>query len=331
MEEKEMRFRSRRARLCAVMAAAVCVCVVGAQSIAQSASNKNMKLRVGYTLAPVSLIPYVAQDKGFFKENGLDVTLTGKPSFGGEMPAIGKQYDIIFGSTAELLTFTAKGGDPIVVAGSEVLPKELALKTPNTMVPKGINSLKQLKGKTIGTVGVGRSQLWVAMCIALKRAGLNPKKDVKFLEVPFANQVDAVKSGRIDVAIGVPPYLNQMKASGLVPLNNVLASVSTPTLAGFFVGKRSATKKNPKAYAAFRRSYIEALNYLKANPAYSQQTLMKVLNLPASAAKAPYYANVQPTLKNKWITNWIVPMERIGLVKKGKLSKKRSYVFSKNK
>ncbi|TAL76431.1 MAG: ABC transporter substrate-binding protein [Burkholderiaceae bacterium] len=81
------------------------------------------------------------------------------------------------------------------------------------MSDSGINTMQDLKGRTIGVVGLkDATQFWAS--VALTKAGLDPKTDVTFAQVPFPLQGEALRTGIINVATLVQPFFSMEQSKG---------------------------------------------------------------------------------------------------------------------
>ncbi|MEH7254726.1 ABC transporter substrate-binding protein [Neobacillus niacini] len=82
-----------------------------------------------------------------------------------------------------------------------------------TLKDSEINDIKDLKGKTIGLSDFkSPTDMWVRN--ALRTAGLDPDKDVKYAITPIPAMTDAVKSEKIDVGMFPQPFGAAAEASG---------------------------------------------------------------------------------------------------------------------
>jgi ABC-type nitrate/sulfonate/bicarbonate transport system substrate-binding protein len=76
-----------------------------------------------------------------------------------------------------------------------------------------IKTLADLKGKTIG-INVIKGGTQAPLDLALRRAGLDPDRDVKLVEVSFPLAEDALRSGRIDAVNMNQPFAARAEAKG---------------------------------------------------------------------------------------------------------------------
>jgi len=145
-------------------------------------------------------IPWYAFEKGIFKDNGLEVDL--QSINGGTQTSaalLGGSIQIGQFGGAEALSANAGGADLVVVANlAPVYPYKL-------YVQKGIKTVADLKGKTIGVSNAGGSSD-IATRAALKNAGLDPDKDVLIQAVgSHANRTLNLLNGTIDAGVDDPP------------------------------------------------------------------------------------------------------------------------------
>ncbi|WP_162826882.1 ABC transporter substrate-binding protein [Pseudolabrys taiwanensis] len=141
-------------------------------------------------------------------------------------------------------------------------------------VDGGPNSIKDLKGKTIGILSYRTGvELWARQ--ALKTAGLNPDTDVQWAVVPFSAAADAVRSGRVAVAAAVEAFAQPALAKGDlkvvftsktgVPFDEELIVVNA---------KPSFLKQHPAAVKAFLSDLAGVTKYLAEHQTEGRQALL---------------------------------------------------------
>ena len=137
----------------------------------------------------------IAQEKGFFKEQGLDVQIVAPadPSDTAKMVAIGKAT-VGIGSDPELLLLINEGL-PLVRMGA-LIDQPLEAVTANAAAD--IKTLHDLKGKTVG-YSIGGIEK-VILSIMLRNVGLT-LNDVTLVNVHY-DLVEALLSTRVDAITG---------------------------------------------------------------------------------------------------------------------------------
>lgn len=135
---------------------------------------------------------YVAQERGFYKKNGLDVNLVFIPSTTtGVASLLAGDVQIGNASGGGVASAVVAGADLVMVACFlNSLPYEL-------VVQESIKSAEELKGKSIGISRVG-SASDVAARALIKGLGLEPDKQVPIMQVGGpAERAAAFRTGRI--------------------------------------------------------------------------------------------------------------------------------------
>ncbi|MEV0825621.1 ABC transporter substrate-binding protein [Nonomuraea rubra] len=203
---------------------------------------------------PVSL--YIANAKGFFKEEGL--TVTPKVITGGAaaIPAI-ENGSLDISQTNYVSTFLA------VSQGKKIkLVADMYQAAPNTfniMVPKDspIKTVADLKGKTV-LVNNLKNIATLATTSQLKVAGL-AETDVKFVEKPFPEMGNAIVSGQADAGWITEPFItaNQSQHGFRKLADTMTGQTADLPIAGWMATEEWASKY-PKTLAAFQRAIAKA-------------------------------------------------------------------------
>ncbi|MBA2295118.1 MAG: ABC transporter substrate-binding protein [Actinobacteria bacterium] len=173
--------RKRRAYL-----AAACVAVLAslvAAGFAAGGSSRTEATKVTVQLKWVTQAQfagfYAAQEKGYYKQLGLDVTIKlGGPDIIPEQVVLGRQAEFGVNWLPSLFSNREGGNDLVNIA-------QLYARSGTTEVTwkdSGLNSIKKLEGKKYGVWIFGNEFEQQA---ALVKAGLDPKKDVTLVKQNF--------------------------------------------------------------------------------------------------------------------------------------------------
>ncbi len=170
------------------------------------------KLKVGYLPTSGHLLYFVAKEKGFFQQEGLDVELARFTNSGEGLTAIktGKLDAGSFGTSAPL-AFIAKGADFTIFGGQMGEGHGLIAKPEKA---ERFKDLKNFRGATIGAVRLATGD--VVFRAALHEAGIDWKKDltIKEFDSPAA-VMEAVKKGTLDAGLVWIPYFTLAEKQGL--------------------------------------------------------------------------------------------------------------------
>ncbi|TCR61345.1 ABC transporter substrate-binding protein [Bosea sp. BK604] len=198
----------------------------------------------------------IAQEKGFFRDEGLDVELiqAGQSSKAAQQVMAGVAQ---FGSSSMVDAFRAidGGGDLVIFMNS------LAQGIHSLVAAKNIKSVADLKSKRV-MVG-GQKDItglwWYAMARNFK---LDGTKDVDLLfSGSTANRTAALASGGIEASVLSPPNSFQLIDKGFTDLGPVAGYLGEFPMMVYHVNKTWAASNNDKI-AAFIRAHNRAVTFL---------------------------------------------------------------------
>lgn len=272
----------------AVASAALLALTVGA-----SAQDKPIPLKVG-TLKQGSLTNvWAAKQAGLFAKNGLDVELI---EFRNGNEAIAAQrggnVDLVLTIPGTAMVARERGFDLLLVIGNENSQAQ-APDTGSIVVRKdsSIQSLKDLKGKTIAISGT-HTQKTVAIQSLLKRNGVGPD-DFKFIEMPYASQVDALRGKQVEVVASLDPWTTLFRNSDFARIlaYDYLESLPQQPIGGWY-GRADFVAKNGEAMKRFAQSICDSADHMAADQQRARKYIADYTGLDA--------ALVQETPVNKW-------------------------------
>jgi NitT/TauT family transport system substrate-binding protein len=198
----------------------------------------------------------VAQEKGFFKDEGLDVewVQSGQSSKAAQQVMAGVAQ---FGSSSMVDTFRAiDGGGQIVI-----FMNSLAQGIHQLVAAKNIKSVPELKSKRV-IVG-GQKDItglwWYAMG---RHYGLDPVKDVQLLfSGSTSNRTSALAAGGVDAAVLSPPASFQLIDQGFTDLGPVAGYLGEVPMMVYHVNKAWAAANKDKVLA-FIRAHNRAVRFI---------------------------------------------------------------------
>jgi ABC-type nitrate/sulfonate/bicarbonate transport system substrate-binding protein len=138
-----------------------------------------------------------------------------------------------------------------------------------------VKSVKDLKGGTIGVVGIKTAtDLWARAGIL--NAGLVPDVDVKVVPMAFPAIGEAVRSGKVTAGTFVQPFYSaEMAKGGLRKLFTATEAVGYDhELLDIFFSEKFL-KANPDAVRAFLADYVAVTKYYLANTEQAKTDLHK--------------------------------------------------------
>lgn len=185
----------------------------GAGTSVTNAGGKSQELtKVRFANLAVGLdsIPHMlAVEKGIFAKYGIDLQVVNFPKGGAEATAGVASGQVDMGSY----------GTPILTGISRGLPIKIVASPPVKDIPfvlvgkKGINSVQELKGKTVatGALGGGSHQSFLKI---LAGNGLR-ESDVKVVSTGGTDAELILRSGKVDAVITSEPLVTKLEKDGV--------------------------------------------------------------------------------------------------------------------
>jgi len=225
----------------------------------QPQQKKEVTIAMGF-IPNVQFAPfYVAQDKGYFEEEGLEVTFN-----------YGFDTDLIKLLAADELQFVVGSGDQVILARSQGLPVVYVLQwwrqfpvSIVSLAENGIEKPDDLVGKVVGTpVMFGASYIgWKALVYA---AGV-PEEDVSLQAIGYT-QVASLLEGRVDAAVCyVTNEPIQLRSAGH-EINEILVSDYIDLISNGLLTNEKSIGEREETVAALVRAVIRGIEDAVADP-----------------------------------------------------------------
>ena len=256
-------------------------------SLATAAEARKVRMAVA-TFSQSVLPMVVAQEKGYFREEDLDVELILMPASVANMALIGGNVDFI-SSGPSVIGAIARGAPLKFVFICFNRPMHWLYAKPE------IKDVQGLKGKKIGVSAVGSSIHFLVQEI-LKRDGLDSTRDVTILGVgTTANRYAALQSGTIDATNLTPPFNFKAQESGLRELVAFVKQDYLVEPAGAIVVRENLFQSDPLLIEKFVRGTLKGLLYIRQNRAGTIPLLAHLMKIQEDMA-AKIYDMVLPGL-----------------------------------
>jgi NitT/TauT family transport system substrate-binding protein len=247
------------------------------------AKLQHIDLGVGY-VPNVQFAPlYVAQAKGFYAEEGLDVALE-----------YGFENDFVALTAQGKRQFAVASGDQVILARAQGLPVVYVMKWYQrfpvgvmSLAKLGIDSPKKLEGHSVGTpVLFGASYVgWKALVYAAK---LN-ESAIRLDTIGFT-QAAAVSQGTVDAAvIYIANEPVQLTQAGIA-VNVIQISDYSNLVSNGIVTNETVIRDNPDLVRRLVRGTLHGLDYTLAHPdeafAIARKAVPEITDKDASVQRA---------------------------------------------
>lgn len=253
-----------------ILAAAGMLLTLAGAAVAQE--KKDITLGVGGKPLLYYLPLTIAEQKGFFKEEGLTVSIN---DFGGGAKSlqslIGGSVDVVTGAYEHTIRMQQKGQEIQAVVELGQFPG-IVLAVRKDLAGK-VKSAADFKGLKIGVTAPGSSTALAAQ-YALVKNGLAPT-DAAIIGIGSgASAVAAMKQGQVDVISHLDPVISKLETDGDISIlidtrtaegSRQLFGGSNP--AAVLYAKSDFIKSNPETMQRLTNAFVKSLNWIaKASP-----------------------------------------------------------------
>jgi ABC-type nitrate/sulfonate/bicarbonate transport system substrate-binding protein len=195
----------KRTLLAGASVLGVMAALVGAWSCSRAEDTVSREpIRIGTLPLETSSLVMIADEKGYFSKNGIDVEF--------------KYYDTGLGILDGLLGGEVDMATPVgeFAMVGKIFSKE-DIKTIGAIDrvdyqrlvgrrDHGINGVSDLAGKKVGVIRNTQEEFYLARFLQLNNVSAT---DVTLVHVPLAQSVDSITRGDVDAMVMVPPYLGE--------------------------------------------------------------------------------------------------------------------------
>lgn len=297
----------RRTKLVAVLAvAALALAAAGCSNDSKDAKDAKGgsldTVRIAYIGVASWLPAMVAEDQGFFKGEGLDVTSTIVTNLATLPGAMGRQFDLAATTIPDVIKAKANGVGIEAVAGEAWETKDTSIVRLLATPASGVKSVADLGGKKIaaGTLG---GNIHPATLHWLAQEGVDTST-VKFSEVAFPQQPAQMKAGVVDAVEALEPFASAMIAVGAVDLGSPLLAVGDPISISNWMASDKWAKSNADVIKRFVSALDKAKAYIASDEAGARKILEKFAKLPTQVADSVKFPTFDFNLPASDVTAW---------------------------
>lgn len=244
--------------------------LVSSSALAQGKPEKQ-RMRIGYAARAVThSIPFLTNEAGFFREEGLQVEVVRTAGAVSPMALISGDTDFATMSAYLLIPVSVKNGDVVMLGGLTRFASMSLVARPE------IRSAKELAGAVIGLQRPGDAYEKNARS-ALQHLKLNPDKDVKFLYLGSNEAMWlALEARRVSATMISPPATLFARKAGMNFLVN-LAELKIEYQGATFAMRRSHMRNNPNLTLRAVRAMVRGIHFFKTRREETMKILAKFL------------------------------------------------------
>jgi NitT/TauT family transport system substrate-binding protein len=253
-------------------------------SFSKSSAGQMESITLGATLLESTGPAFVAEERHFFADNGLNVTM--------------KYYDVGLNAVnamqngevdmawcAEyILVGKALGNQKVQTIGS-VAKTEFAFVVGRK--DRGIDNISDLAGKRIGVVRGTVMEFYLGRFLELHGVSLS---NVALVNITLAQSADVVINGDVDAVVSFPPYVET--AQQHLGANAVVwAAQSNQMLYGLITCRTEWITQHPELVKRFLNAMSQTENYMGQHPDEAKAIVQKTMNFTSDYMEVVWSRN----------------------------------------
>ncbi len=219
---------------------------------------------IGTTSSEVNSLILIAEENGYFKANGIEITrdtyTSGAAAIGGMLKG---EVDLVTGSEYAFAGQVLGGTDMVTVSAISRSSTEFLL----ARTDRGIAAPADLRGKKIGVPLESRPEFSLSRYLALNGIAVS---EVTLVNVAVNQSVEALTSGAVDAVTTWEPYASLVREA----LNGGVVSWSTqqqqPSYS-LLMAQRGWQEQHGPLLERLMRALSQAQNYTERNPAEARE------------------------------------------------------------
>ena len=284
--------------------------LVAVTIVSSGVAHAQQKVAASYPgIAGYNIPFWVALDAGEFKKVGLEVDPVMISGGSKSMQALlsgGLDFAHVSGGVSVQANMSGADVTILATAANSM--------SAGVIAAKDIKTFQDLRGKKIGIASFGGNND-IGLRFAFKKNGINPDKDVTFLQMGGErNRLTALERGAIAATIMSPPGLFVAEAQGYSRLGDLNAmGMRYPELS--IVGRKRDLKERRDLVRRYLRAYLESVRVMKGNRDLTVRVIEKYIHVGSKTEALKTYdyfvKSISDTLRTEreGITEFLATLE----------------------
>lgn len=236
------------------------------QNVKETSSEEPIK--IGVSAFPGWFMWYVAEGEGFFEKNGVNAELVWFPVYSDSLQAFNTgKVDMVCASLCDMIAPYEQGVDfriPLITDNSDG--------GDGIVAANGIESVKDLKGKTVATEYGAIDHFFLLN--ALESNGMT-EDDINFVNMTIQDAGPALISNTIDAACLLEPVISMATADGQHKL--IYSTKETPGLIqDLTVVQTDVLNNRREDVKKIIKSFFDSVDFYNSNPDKAYEDIMDV-------------------------------------------------------
>ncbi len=267
-------------------------------------------VRLVFVPATTGLLVHVAQEQGFFAENGLAVELTPATNISEIIPTLGQQVDISLGTATDLIRAADSGLDVVQILGNTNDTEDNPFVRVIVPADSGIESVTDLEGKRVSSPTLS-GVIHVATRYWAQQEGIDPDS-IEGVQVPPPATVEQFSAGQVDAAEALEPFAGALVGQGNVSIGDPFASIGLPLATNFWVANGEWAANNPGVVEAYKLSLEQAQAFVESNETDARAILQGYTGMPDPVAANVSLPTFNLEIRTDDLSRWAEVMVSLG-------------------
>ena len=275
-----------------------------------TAAPEPTPIRLVFVPATTGLLVNVAQEQGFFADNGLDVELTPATNISEIIPTLGQQVEISLGTATDLIRANDSGLDVVQILGNTNDTEDNPFVRVIVPADSGIESVADLAGRRVSSPTLS-GVIHVATQFWAQQEGIDPST-IEGVQVPPPNTVEQFTAGQVDAAEALEPFASALVGQGNVSIGDPFAAIGLPLATNFWVANGEWAAANPDAVAAFATSLEQAQSFVESNDVEARAILQGYTGMADPVAANVALPTFNLEIRTDDLARWVEVLESLG-------------------
>lgn len=268
-----------------------------------TADPEPTQIRLAFVSATTGLLVNVAQEQGFYGDNGLEVELIPTTNISEIIPTLGEQVDISLGTATDLIRAADSGLDVIQILGNTNDTEDNPFVRVIVPADSGIEGVADLAGKRVSSPTLS-GVIHVATLYWAQQEGIDPDS-IEGVQVPPPNTVDQFNAGEVDAAEALEPFASALVGQGNVSIGDPFASIGLPLATNFWIANGEWAESNRDVVEAFKLSLEQAQAFVEANEEEARAILQGYTGMPDPVAANVALPTFNLEIRTDDLSRWV--------------------------
>lgn len=281
-----------------------------AEPEAEQTDPEPTQIRLAFVPATTGLLVNVAQEQGYFAENGLNVELMPTTNVSEIIPTLGQQVEISLGTSTDLIRASDSGLDVVQILGNTIDTEDNPFVRVIVPADSGIEGVADLAGTRVSSPTLS-GVIHVATLYWAQQEGIDPDS-IEGVQVPPPATVEQFNAGQVGAAEALEPFASALVGMGNVSIGDPFASIGLPLATNFWVANGEWAANNPDAVAAFALSLEQAQAFVESNDEDARAILQGYTGMPDPVAAGVSLPTFDLEIRTDDLSRWVDVLVSLG-------------------